>query len=86
MPAGVALCLVRGGVEPGFAVVAGLLHSDGLPYVALGTGRLDEGSIATEASEAKAGMLAEEGVGVVFAHCGRLLWVGVELGGEVPDC
>jgi hypothetical protein len=76
LSAGVALCLVGGGVKPSFAVVAGLLHADGVPDVALRTGCLDERGVAAEACEAEAGVLAEEGVGVIFAHCGRLLWVG----------
>lgn len=36
---------------------------------------MDERCVAAEAGEAEAGVLAEESVGVVFAHGGRLVGV-----------
>lgn len=60
-------------VEPCLAALAGLVHADRLPDIALCAGGLDEGRIAAESGEAEACVLAEKCVGVVFAHGGRFV-------------
>ena len=62
---------VRGGggrVEPRLALLAGVVHADRLPNVAIGAGCLDQIGVAAEACKRVTRMLALEVVCVVLAH------------------
>jgi len=67
--------LNRGGVVPRLAIIAGFLHTDGLPDIAISAWCLDQAGVAAKAGEAQAGVLAQEGMGVVFAHGGRRILI-----------
>jgi len=60
------------GIEPGATLLAGFIHADGLPNVAVRAGGLCHACFATEAGKRVAGVFAHKGVGVVFAHIEKL--------------
>lgn len=60
-----ARVLVR---EPSQALLTGIVEANGLPYLPLGAGFLDEARGLAEAGEREGEVLAREGVGVVLAH------------------
>lgn len=55
------------------ALLAGLVHPDGLPDLSFAAGLLDEAGGLAEAGKGEGEVLADVGVGVVLAH-GRYLY------------
>ena len=66
--------------KPGLAVVAGLLHANSLPDLALAAAGLDHAGGLAEAREAEGDVLTHEGVCVVPTHgLGFGVWCLIEM-------
>lgn len=76
IPRPAARILIR---EPSKALLTGVVKANGLPYLPLGAGFLNEARGLAEAGKREGEVLAREGVGVVLAH--YELVVGVSSGG-----